>query len=321
MQGQDARQLDVGPDDAGRRLDRVLADALGLSRAAVRRLLEAGAVSIGAVRGGTGALRRVAPGEKGRPLVRGERLRVSGFTPERQAAAAAGPPLRVLGEGPGWLAVDKPAGVAVHPLRVGEAGSALGFVRQIRPRVQGVGEAGLRSGVVHRLDVDTSGVQLFALDEATWQHLRAAFREHRVDKTYRALVAGHLCEPVPEHFALVVAQHRPARVRVVSSGAAQSRAGVRTVAQKTRVIERFDDATLVEIRPRTGFLHQIRATLAWLGHPVLGDSRYAPADTAARAPRQLLHAARLRFEQVDVASPDPPDLRDAVQALRTGRAG
>jgi len=84
-----------------------------------------------------------------------------------------------------------------------------------------------------------------------------------------------------------------------------------------RVLERLSGASLLEVSPVTGYLHQIRATLAHLGAPVLGDARYASPEVAARAPRQLLHAASLRFEEIEVSAPDPPDFAQALRELGT----
>jgi 23S rRNA-/tRNA-specific pseudouridylate synthase len=183
------------------------------------------------------------------------------------------------------------------------------------PEIHGVGEGGLRSGVVHRLDVDTSGVLLFATAEEAWQRLRSAFREHRVTKTYRAVVVGRLEGDGAIELGFVVARHRPARVRVVADD--EHSRGARFGSLRWRCLERFDAATLVEVQPRTGHLHQIRATFEHLGHPVAGDRVYGPQD-AIGAPRQLLHAAALRFEEVAAASPDPDDFLAVCERLRAG---
>ena len=94
--------------------------------------------------------------------------------------------------GRGWLALDEAAGTAVHPLSEKETGARLGGVVARHPEIQGGGEGGLRSGVVHRLDGDTSGVMLMATTEERWQSLRRAFEAHRVETVYQALVAGQL---------------------------------------------------------------------------------------------------------------------------------
>lgn len=297
--------FEVAAGEAGARLDVVLAAHLGVGRAAVRALLERGAVRV--------AARRLGYRDKARAVAAGERIEVAGFAaPDaRRARPEPDAPLVVLAEGPGWVAIDKPAGRPVHPLREDEAGTVANALVARRPELYGVGEGGLRSGVVHRLDVDTSGALLFATEESAWRRLRSAFREHRVEKVYRALVAGTLAGEGALELDLAVVRHRPARVAVVGEGGGSVPAGARRTGLRWRALAAGAGATLVEVRPRTGFLHQIRATLAWLGHPVCGDPIYgAPGGF----PRQLLHAAAVRFEEVRAASPDPPDLAAALAA-------
>ena len=294
----------VNEAEAGARLDVFLAGALGATRGQVRRLLAAGGVQVGG--GATGL------DEKGRLLARGERVAVQ--EPTLAAAAAPEPQpemeLAVLAEGDGWLAVDKPAGVAVHPLAPGERGTLLNALVARHPEVTGIGEGGLRSGVVHRLDVHTSGVLLFATAELRWLDLRDAFRRHHVAKTYRALVHGRLPGEGELVLHLSVLRHRPARVGVVEPGAGRSRRTQLT----WRSLELFADATLVEVSPRTGFLHQIRASLAHLGHPVMGDVAYGAPEGVAE--RHLLHASRVSVGDVFAESPDAADFAQALARAR-----
>ena len=310
------RQIEASSGIAGERLDVGLARALDISRAAVRRLLGSGAVRTRERPGDEPRLATLS--EKGRLLGPDEVLFLDDFErPEDQRARALpGLELAVLDRGSGWLAVDKPAGLPVHPLRADETRTALGFVAQRHPEIHGVGEGGLRSGVVHRLDVDTSGALLFATDARQWKRLRAAFAQHRVAKTYRAVVAGDFHTAVTQRLGLYVARHRPAFVRVVDEREASSRADVRVAEQRVEPVESLEGATLVEVRPVTGFLHQIRVTLAHAGHPVLGDTTYAPSEVAAASGRQLLHAARVGFEEIEAHAPDPDDFAAAVAKLR-----
>jgi 23S rRNA pseudouridine1911/1915/1917 synthase len=306
------RLLEVAPPDAGRRLDVFLAERLGLSRAQTRRLLARGVVRLDG--------RELSERAKGLAVHPGEVVAVEPFTPPAVQRARAEPdrPLRELASGPGWIALDKPAGVAVHPLEPDEGGTLLGALLARHPEVHGVGEGALRSGVVHRLDVDTSGAVLFALEQTRWQRLRAAFAGHRVDKRYRALVCGRLSGSGDVELPLLMARHRPARVRVASESEAAAARGVWRTALRWRALEVFDDATLLEVRPLTGFLHQIRATLAYLGHPLLGDRSYgAPATAGVR--RHLLHAASVAWEDVRAAAPDAPDFAARLAQLREGR--
>ena len=293
----------VNESEAGARLDVFLAGVLGASRGQVRALLAAGGVRVAGGAAGLGA--------KGRLLVSGERVTLAEPTLAATAAPEAEPdaPLRVLAEGEGWIALDKPAGVPVHPLAPGERGTLLNALVARHPEVTGIGEGGLRSGVVHRLDVDTSGVMLFATGELRWLELREAFRSHRVTKVYRALVEGRLEGEGELVLHLSVLRHRPAHVGVVEPGTGRSR----RTELRWRSLERFANATLVEVRPRTGFLHQIRASLAFLGHPVLGDVAYGAREGVAA--RHLLHAARVAFEEVVAESPDAPDFAAALAGL------
>jgi 23S rRNA pseudouridine1911/1915/1917 synthase len=296
--------FDVETADSGSRLDAFLSHSLGVSRAEARRLLARGLVRVG------GRPRGAA--EKGERLLAGAHVEVEPFLPaaERRPLPEAELALPVLAEGSGWLVVDKPAGMPVHPLREDERGTALGFVAARHPEIVGVGEGGLRSGVVHRLDVETSGCLAFAYREEAWQPLRAAFRGHLMEKDYRALALGCLEGEGHLELELVVAQHRPARVRVGPGG--------HRVELHWRALEALRGATLVEVRPVTGFLHQIRAAFAHLGHPLAGDVRYGSADAgdASGAGRAMLHASRLAGAGLAAAAPDPPDFAAVLARLR-----
>ena len=247
--------LEVAAAEAGRRLDVFLAERLRVSRGAVRRLLAAGAVRVSG--------RALGEGDKGLALRAGERVEVAAAARADAERIAAEPDaaLCVLARGPGWLAVDKPAGMPVHPLGAGERGTLLSAVAARHPEIQGIGEGGLRSGVVHRLDVDTSGAMLLATDAAQWQRLRAAFSEHRVDKRYRAIALGHVAADGEIELSLAIARHRPAFVRAAQPGDADAR----------RTVTRW--------RVRRGFARRDAARGAH------GDRLPAPGARHARASR------------------------------------
>ena len=295
--------FEISAEEADERLDVVLARHLDLSRAQTRKLLERGDVRLD----GTPVDRSV----KGVALSAGSRIEVAGFVHPKDQGALPEPEteLRVLAEGPGWVAVEKPAGVPVHPLEPEEGGTVLNALLARRPEVQGVGDGGLRSGVLHRLDVWTSGVLLFATEADAWAQLREGFASHAVEKTYRALVSGAPPDAGRIDLRLVVAQHRPAFVKVAKGH------GGKGTRMSYRVVERFAWASLVEVALETGFLHQIRVGFAHTGHPLLGDPVYAP-ELADAAPRQMLHCARLAIGDVEAESPDPPDLREVLDAQR-----
>ncbi|MAE96914.1 MAG: RNA pseudouridine synthase [Deltaproteobacteria bacterium] len=297
----------VGPAEGGTRLDAFLARVLGISRANARRTLSSGAV--------TWRGRRADLSAKGAPLQEGDAVEVAEVVDPARAHPVADPaaPLAVLAEGEGWLAVDKPAGTPVHPLSPDERGTLLNALAARQPGIVGVGEGGLRSGVVHRLDVETSGVMLFATAEGPWQRLREAFRRHQVEKVYWALARGRLEGQSDLELQLAVTQHRPARVRVVSPDDAQPGRG-RPTRLAWRSLAVGDDASLIEGRPATGFLHQIRASLAHLGHPLYGDRAYGGPEHPL-APRHLLHARMLRWREVEATCEPPEDFARARDAL------
>jgi len=224
----------------------------------------------------------------------------------------------VLWTGAGLVAVDKPAGMAVVPGRSAEAGPPL------RERL--AAQLGRRVWVVHRLDRDTSGVLLLALDAATHRAASLAFEQGVPEKRYLALVSPALTGPARVEAALVPA--RRSRMRVAGPGEEGKPAVTELVP-----VETFGDVALVEARPLTGRTHQIRVHLRHAGAPLLLDPQYgrpepvserrlggeSDAPVLARTP---LHASRLvlpagdGLPAVDVAAPLPADMARALALLR-----
>ena len=316
----ESTEVEVEADGAGQRLDRYLAGRLEISRARVRHLLEVGRIS----RSG----RSLTVSDKSVVTEAGARFIVSGSLRAEDERPTPRPDIdwRLVAQGAGWLVVDKPPGCGVHPLRPDQDDTVLNAVIARCPEILGVGEGGLRSGVLHRLDVDTTGALAFAKDENHWKRFRGAFSEHRVSKTYHALVAGKFEKQRRVDLPLEITKHSPSHVAVKPGG--------RPCRQSVMPVEIFDAATLVEIRLETGFLHQIRATMAHIGHPVIGDLQYHKAAEAAEAaqsdeaelarpgptieaPRQLLHAGYLAVDEVVVTVPLPEDFEAVLAELRS----
>ena len=277
--------IEVDGESAGERLDRFLARALGLSRGYVRRLLAHGGVTVDG-----------RPAVKGAVLRAGERVAVEAFRHPDEGPAASASSLPLLETAGGLAAFDKPAGMATHPLDFEETDTALNAALARFPEMQGVGEGGVRSGVVHRLDRDTSGVLVFAHGARAWRRARQAFAQRTVEKRYVARVHG---QPQALGEISLRLAHAGPRMRVVSRGGLP--AITRIVASDAR-----GDTSLVEIDLVTGVMHQIRVTLAHLGHPVVGDGLYgSPADEA----RHWLHARSIRIGDFAASSAPPPELR------------
>jgi 23S rRNA pseudouridine1911/1915/1917 synthase len=217
---------------------------------------------------------------------------------------------------PRFLVVDKPAGVAVHPLLAGERGTLANAVVARYPECAGAALDPREGGAAQRLDLETSGCVLFARDRDAWERLHDQLRRRAVEKVYLALVSGRVAAG---GVSTVPLAQRGSRVVAVPDAEAEARAlakGLHPRPAETRwePLRRFERQTLLEVRIATGVMHQIRAHLAHLGHPVAGDQLYG--GEAAALPgltRHALHAARLGFESPDggrvvVESPLPPEL-------------
>jgi 23S rRNA pseudouridine1911/1915/1917 synthase len=289
-------RLTVEPEAAGGRLDSYLAAALG-SRARAARLIEAGAVLV-----------------DGSAVVKRHRV-VAGSTIEVDEGVEAPAPtpthapvdVAIVFEDEHLLVVDKPPGLVVHPGRGPSAGT---LAQALAGRVAG-GEAG-RAGIVHRLDRDTSGLLVVARTEAAHRALRAAMSRREIAREYRALVEGR---PPARTGTIDAPIGRDRRVRTRMSTDTDKPREART---HFELLEALPATTLLRVTLETGRTHQIRVHLQAIGHPVAGDPEYGTADLLGLR-RQFLHAARLTFEHpftgavVDVASPLPADLADALE--------
>jgi 23S rRNA pseudouridine1911/1915/1917 synthase len=305
------RELRLPPTATGR-LDRAVADLLGVGRAAVKRAFALGDVRVGG--------RRARASDAATP---GALVVLELEEPAGAPAPAPELPLAILVETPRLLVVDKPAGLAVHPLAQGESGTLANAVAARHPECADASPDPREGGAVHRLDLETSGCVIFARDPEAWAHLHAQLKARTVEKRYVALVAGRVA--AGGVLSVPLAQ-RGARVVAIPDAVAEERARAKGLAPRPAethydVERRFERHTLLAVRIVTGVMHQIRAHLAHLGHPVAGDELYGGA--AAELPglhRQFLHAARLGFEapdggRVEAESPLPPELAAVLARL------
>jgi 23S rRNA pseudouridine1911/1915/1917 synthase len=297
------------------RLDRFLADQLGLSRTQAARLVADKRVSIGG-----------KPARASRLLSRGERVTVT--LPQDEPPRSIQPrdiPLNLVFEDEHLAVIDKPAGLVVHPAP-GHWDDTLVNALVARGTTL-AGGAGGRPGIVHRLDRDTSGLMIVAKTDLAHRRMGAAIAARRVRRAYAALAWGHL-DSSPLSIDAPVARHPQDRKRMTVSP--QGR-GARTDAW---VVARFDVVELLRLELHTGRTHQIRLHLEHVGHPIVGDPVYGgggsrrisgagrkAADRIARsAPRQALHAAALAFRHpvsgapLEFTSEWPQDLRPALVA-------
>ncbi len=206
--------------------------------------------------------------------------------------------------------VDKPAGLVVHPAP-GHRGETL---VSVLGELLGGGEEG-RSGIVHRLDKDTSGLMIVARDDESHRRLAALIKRHEVERLYLALIEGRPRSRSGTIDAPLGRDHRAPEKRAVRGR------GARDARTHFEVIEALPADTLVEARLETGRTHQIRAHFAAIGHPVAGDPRYGHAGRHG-LDRQFLHSARLGFEHPFSGEPLrfesalPPDLAEGLERAR-----
>ena len=224
-------------------------------------------------------------------------------------------PFGILYEDDDVLVIDKPAGLPVHPAPGHPSHTLVNAVLAYLSFTPDTGDP-TRPGIIHRLDMNTSGVMLVAKNRTAQTDLAEQFKPHAVTKVYLALVQGRLA---PEHGVIEAPIGRDTRNRKRMAIADEDRG--RLARTRYRVIRYIDNYTLVEAMPETGRTHQIRVHLAAIGHPVAGDATYGVK--SSHLPRQFLHSHRLGFrlpstgQYVEFESALPPDLEQALSHLES----
>lgn len=293
-------------DEAGERLDLLVARHGAVSRTQAATLIANGQVQVNGSRERASyravagdAVSVVVPPPPGRDIV-----------PEQI-------PLDIVYEDEHLLVVDKPAGMVVHPAPGNWTGTLVNaLMGRGEPLAEGGGED--RAGLVHRLDKDTSGLLVVAKTDASHRILSSALAARQVTRRYAAVCWGHLTGDTLTVDQPIARDPRDrTRMAIIQTGKAARTDFVR--------LARFDSVDLLRAHLHTGRTHQIRVHLASVGHPVIGDDTYGGGGgrkLAALPPRRhFLHAAWLRFRHpvsgtlVDLRSPLPADLRQSLAAL------
>lgn len=267
----------VGEDKAGRRLDRVLAEALpALSRSRIKALM-----ALGRVRDGQGA----SIGNAARKTVAGEVFSVNEPAPAPATPVAQDIELDVVFEDDHLIVIDKPAGLVVHPA-AGHADGTLvnALLHHCRGGLSGIGGV-TRPGIVHRLDKDTSGLLVVAKDDITHRGLAEQFAAHTIERAYKALVCG-----VPRDRSGTIEGNIGRSPGNRKKMAVVRRGGKPAITHYRRERVFGSLAALVECRLETGRTHQIRVHMASIGHPVMGDPLYGGGPRRLAAAPELRHA-------------------------------
>lgn len=304
-------ELRVPAEAAGDRLDSFLGGRVG-SRAQAQRLLADGRVTVAGRR--VPKRHRVSAGET---IVVDEVPAPALASPRSDAGApSADAVFRVAYEDDDLLVVEKPAGVVAHPSR----GHHSGTLSQALAARGAAGGDPWRAGIVHRLDKDTSGLLVVAKHTEAHRRLKAALAARRITREYLVLVDGR---PPARTGTIDAPLGRDRRIRTHISTDTDDPREARTHFELEQALP---GATLLRARLDTGRTHQIRAHFLAIGHPVCGDPEYGEPG-AYGLERQFLHATRLRFDQpfterpIDVISPLPDDLADALELARADPGG
>ena len=288
----------------GKRLDAFLAERVeGVSRAAAAKLIESGAVLLDG--------KNVSKSCK---LAGTETVELTLPEPEPIDAVPQDIPLDVVYEDADVIVVNKPAGLVVHPAPGHPDGTLVNaLLYHCGDSLSGVGGA-LRPGIVHRIDRDTSGLIIAAKNDAAHQGLAAQLKDHTLARTYECVVVGNLREDSGTVDAPIARDPRERkRMAVVPGG--------RNAVTHWEVIARYPGYTHVRCRLETGRTHQIRVHMAYIGHPILGDTVYGAKKPVPGLTGQCLHAVELRFlhprtgEAVELSCPLPEEFTNLLNKL------
>ena len=296
--------LQTGEADAGARLDAWLAARLEeVSRSAAARLCEEGRVTCGG-----------KPLGKNARLTGGETVEVLLPDPEVVEAVPQDIPLDIAYEDADVIVVNKPKGLVVHPAPGHPDGTLVNaLLYHCGDSLSGIGGE-LRPGIVHRIDRDTSGLIIAAKNDYAHQKLSAQLQDHTLSRIYRCIVVGNLKEDSGTVDA-PIGRHPTDRKKMAVT------AGGRRAVTHWQVLSRFPGFTYVECRLETGRTHQIRVHMAYLGHPILGDTVYGAKKAVPGLQGQCLHAVGLRFvhprtgELVELSCPLPAEFTQQLKKL------
>ncbi len=296
--------LQTASEDAGKRLDAWLAEQTELTRSAVQKLMEEGRVTAAG-----------KPLAKNTRLTGGETVSVKLPEPEAVDIVPQNIPLDVVYEDEDVIVVNKPKGLVVHPAPGHPDGTLVNaLLYHCGDSLSGInGE--LRPGIVHRIDRDTSGLIIAAKNDFAHVKLAEQLQDHTLARTYRCIVTGNLREDTGTVNAPI--GRCPADRKKMSVVA-----GGRNAVTHWTVLERYPGVNYVECRLETGRTHQIRVHMAYIGHPILGDTVYGNKKPVPGLQGQCLHAVGLQFihprtgELVKLACPLPEEFEKQLKKYR-----
>jgi 23S rRNA pseudouridine1911/1915/1917 synthase len=303
----------IQPQESGERIDTFLARKTGITRSQIQKLIENSDVLV-----------NEKPVNQHYKIKMQDVIHISITEKENEELIPEQIPVDILYKDNHLVVVNKPAGMVVYPAAGHGHGTLMNALSYACDHLASVGGP-LRPGVVHRLDKDTSGVMVVALDDSTYYSLAEQFKERSINRRYGALVCGDLKEN-EGRIALKIGRSESDRKKMST----RSKRGKEAVTNWS-VITRFANAAFIRVKLGTGRTHQIRVHFASIGHPVLGDRTYGQKtelEIKGRRkilfPRQMLHAELLGFihpatgKYMEFSSPLPEDMVDKIEEMKSG---
>jgi 23S rRNA pseudouridine1911/1915/1917 synthase len=299
----------IGLENSGKRIDVAASEVAGLSRSRIQQLIDKGLLLVN------------GKAVKHNYKTRQEDVILISIPVEEQLLVPEDIPVEILYMDDSIIVVDKPAGMVVYPAAGHASGTLMNVIAHLSGKLASAGGP-LRPGVVHRLDKDTSGVMVVALDDSSYYDLVEKFRKREITRTYMSIVYGNLKQESGE-ISLRIGRSESDRKKMST----RVKRGKEAVT-RWKVIERFRAATLIEAKLGTGRTHQIRVHFASIAHPVVGDRTYGKKTfieigrNKITFERQMLHAMLLGFihpktgQYLEFTSALPEDMTGKIESLR-----
>ena len=292
-------------EDIGKRIDAFLAEKTEFSRAHIQKMIKCGEITVNN--------KQIKESYK---TQLNDKVELKQEEPKETSLKAQKIPIDVLYEDNDIIVVNKPKGMVVHPANGNPDGTLVNAVMAIcKGTLSGIGGE-IRPGIVHRLDKDTSGVIIVAKNDKAHINMSEQIKNHEVEKTYIALVKGY----VKENEATIDMQ-------IGRSTKDRKKMAVRKEGKKAithfKVVERFPNYTLLEVKIETGRTHQIRVHLSEIGYPIVGDEVYSNGKNEWGIKGQCLHAKSLKFKhpitgkEMFIEAPLPEYFKNILQDLKT----
>ena len=297
-------KVNIKEQDIGKRIDSYLAENTEFSRAHIQKMIENEKVLV------NGKKTKVSY-----KIQKDDDISVKNEIPKEVSLEAQDIPIEVLYEDNDIIVVNKPKGMVVHPANGNPDGTLVNAVMAIcKDSLSGIGGE-IRPGIVHRLDKDTSGLLIVAKNDEAHMNMSKQIQERKVTKKYIALVRGVVAEDEAT-IDLPIARSTKDRKKMAVDPKG------RNAVTHFKVLKRYDNYTLLELKIDTGRTHQIRVHMSYIGHPVVGDEVYSNGKNEFGVQGQMLHARYLQFKhpitgkELSLEAPIPEYFEDVLEKLK-----